>query len=327
MTRPRFLPDNFVLALIGAVTLASFLPCEGRAAETFDRLAAVAVSLLFFLQGAKLSGQAVLAGLLHWRLHLTVLACTFVLFPLFGVALRPVLAPFVGPELYLGVLFLCAVPSTVQSSIALTSVARGNVPAAVCSASMSNFAGIFVTPLVAGLLLSTQGGGQAPLDAVLRIAAQLLLPFVAGQLARPRIGAWVARQKLVVKAVDQGAILLVVYTAFSAAVVQGLWQQVSAGTLVSLLAADALLLALALLATVALSRRLRFRREDEIAMVFCGSKKSLASGVPLAKLLFAAPTVGAMILPLMLFHQMQLMVCALLASRYARRPDDGPGTR
>jgi sodium/bile acid cotransporter 7 len=321
ISRPRYLPDNFTLALIATVVLASFLPCEGKTALAFERITAVAVGLLFFLHGAKLSRQAVIAGALHWRLHLTVLAATFIMFPLFGLALQPLLSRFLGPELYLGILFLCALPSTVQSSIAFTSVARGNVPAAVCSASASNLAGIFLTPVLVGLILSTQGAGHTSLDSVLRIAAQLLLPFIAGQVARRWIGAWVDRHKSVLRIVDQGAILLVVYTAFSEAVNRGLWRELPPAALLSLAVASAVLLGLALLTTTLVSRRAGFSREDEIAIVFCGSKKSLASGVPIAKVLFAGHPIGSVVLPLMLFHQMQLMMCAVIANRYARRQE------
>lgn len=319
ITRPRFLPDNYVLALAGMVVLASLLPVRGQLAEAFDSITAVAVGMLFFLHGAKLSRESIVAGITHWRLHLAVLASTFLLIPLLGIALGPLLTRLVGPDLYLGILFLCVLPSTVQSSIALTSVARGNVPAAVCSASASNFLGIFLTPLLAGLVLSLHGQGQSSLDSVVKIVVQLLLPFIAGHLARRWIGAWVARRKAMLKYVDQGSILLVVYTAFSEAVVQGLWQQLPAGALAGLLVANAILLGLAIGITTWASRRLGFSREDEVVMVFCGSKKSLASGVPIAKVLFASNVVGVMVLPLMLFHQMQLMLCAVLANRYARR--------
>lgn len=320
--RPRFLPDNFTLALIATVVLASFLPCEGKVALAFDRITAVAVALLFFLHGAKLSREAVVAGITHWRLHLIVLASTFIMFPLLGLALQPILSRFVGPELYLGILFLCALPSTVQSSIAFTSVARGNVPAAICSASASNLAGIFLTPALVGLIFSVQGSGAASLDSVLKIALQLLLPFIAGQFARRWIGRWIDAHKAMLKLVDHGSILLVVYTAFSEAVNRGLWSQLPPAALLALIATSATLLALALLATTVVSRRAGFSREDEIAIVFCGSKKSLASGVPIAKVLFASHAIGPVVLPLMLFHQMQLMTCAILANRYAHRAND-----
>jgi len=320
MARSRYLPDNFTLALVATVALASLLPTSGAGAQFFGRLTAVAIGLLFFLHGAKLSREAILAGITHWRLHLLVFAGTFVLFPALGLSLRPLLAPLVTPQLYTGVLYLCVLPATVQSAIAFTALARGNVPAAVCSASASTLLGVFVTPLLVNLFVLPQGGAASSMDAIGRILLQLMVPFVAGHLLRPWIGAWVKRRATVLRGVDQGSILLVVYTAFSAAVIEGLWKQVPLSALAGLLVVCAVLLALALVLTTWAARRGGFDKADEITIVFCGSKKSLASGIPMAHVLFAPHMVGAIVLPLMLFHQMQLMVCALLAQRYARRP-------
>ncbi|GAA4343871.1 bile acid:sodium symporter [Pigmentiphaga soli] len=321
MTRPSFIPDNFTLSLVCTVTLASLLPCSGSAAVAFGWITDIAIGLLFFLHGAKLSREAIVAGATHWRLHLLIFLFTFGVFPLIGLALRPVLAPMVTPELYLGILFLCALPATVQSAIALTSIARGNVPAAICSASASSLLGIFLTPVLVKLIMTTNGDAGMSFDAIGRIMEQLLLPFVLGQVARRWIGAWVTRHRSMLKYVDQGSILLVVYTAFSEAVVGGLWSQVSITTLAGLLACCAVVLGVALTLTTVTSRLLGFSKEDEITIVFCGSKKSLASGIPLAKVLLASHAVGAIVLPMMLFHQMQLMVCAVLARRYAARTD------
>jgi sodium/bile acid cotransporter 7 len=313
--------DTYTLLLVGMVVLASLLPASGAAAVALGRATTLAIGLLFFLHGAKLSREALVSGLTNWRLHLLVLSCTFVMFPLLGLALKPLALALLTPDLYLGILFLCVLPSTVQSSIAFTAVARGNVAAAVCSASASNFLGIFLTPVLVGLLVVRGAASGSSLDSILAIVEQLLLPFLAGQLLRPWIGAWIGRHKPVLRWVDQGSILLVVYTAFSASVIEGLWQKLSAGSLLALAAFSCLLLALALaLATVA-SRKLGFNKEDEIAIVFCGSKKSLASGIPMAKVLFSHAALGTVILPLMLFHQIQLMVCAVLARRWARRVD------
>ncbi len=324
MARSRFLPDNFTLALLGTVTLASVLPASGVAAQALEGITVAAVALLFFLHGAKLSRDAIVAGLSHWRLHLVVVGTTFVLFPLLGWVLRPVLLPLVTPGLYTGILYLCVLPATVQSAIAFTAMARGNMPAAICSASASTLLGIVITPLLVGLLLpeAQQQARAAQHDTLAnigRITLQLLVPFVAGHLLRPWIGGFVQRRAAALKLVDQGSILLVVFTAFSAAVVEGLWRQLPASALLGLVVVCAVLLTLALVTTTWVARRMGFSKEDEITLVFCGSKKSLASGVPMAKVLFASHAVGAIVLPIMVFHQMQLMVCAVLAQRYARR--------
>ncbi|HEV7833880.1 MAG TPA: bile acid:sodium symporter, partial [Caballeronia sp.] len=211
MTRPKFLPDNFTLALVGTVILASLLPCRGAAAVGFNWLTNIAVGLLFFLHGAKLSREAIVSGMTHWRLHIVVLLSTFALFPLLGLALKPVLTPLVTPALYMGILFLCTLPSTVQSSIAFTSIAKGNVPAAVCAASASSLLGIFITPALVGLVV-TDGSGHAgsAWHTVGNIVLQLLVPFIAGQLLRPVISKWLDKNRSILRFVDQGSILLVV---------------------------------------------------------------------------------------------------------------------
>ncbi|MFM0165858.1 bile acid:sodium symporter [Paraburkholderia sediminicola] len=325
MARPKLLPDNFTLCLVGTVIFASFLPVHGQAAVGFNWVTNVAVGLLFFLHGAKLSREAIVAGATHWRLHLVVLLSTFALFPLLGLALKPLLSPLVTPALYAGVLFLCTLPSTVQSSIAFTSIAKGNVPAAVCSASASSLLGIFITPALVSLVVTNQAasGGASPWHTVGNIVLQLLVPFVAGQLLRPLIGKWIERNRGVLKFVDQGSILLVVYGAFSEAVNEGLWHQIPLSALGGLLLISVVLLALALAVTMFVSKRLGFSRADQITIIFCGSKKSLAAGVPMAKVIFASHAVGAVVLPLMLFHQIQLMVCAALAQRWGARDISG----
>ncbi|WP_211310989.1 bile acid:sodium symporter family protein [Halomonas denitrificans] len=326
LSRLRTLFDTFTLLLMAVVAIATLLPAQGDGEVVFVWLTRLAIALLFFLHGAKLSRQAIVAGATHWRLHLLVFACTFVLFPLLGWALEPLLLPLLGLPLFIGVLYLCALPGTVQSAIAFTSIARGNVSAAVCSASASSLIGIGLTPLLLTLLLDAEGAGEAAasLEAVGKIGLQLLLPFTLGHLSRPWTGDWVARHRGWLGSVDQGSILLVVYTAFSASVVGGLWQTVSARELAALTLTCCALLALVLSLTTWLARRLGFDREDEITIVFCGSKKSMATGVPMAQLLFAGGAIGPALLPLLLFHQIQLMVCAVLAQRYARRADEPP---
>jgi sodium/bile acid cotransporter 7 len=306
------------MAILLTVVVASFLPVSGEAATDLSLFTKLVIALLFFLHGAKLSREAVLAGITHWRLHLVILAATFALFPLLGLAAMRLPQAILPTTLASGVLFCCCLPSTVQSSIAFTSVARGNVAAAVCAASASNLFGIFLTPVLVALMLGVHGA-SSPLKQAEAIVVQLFLPFVAGQVARIWIADWMKRRARLVGLVDRGSILLVVYGAFSEAVVQGIWSKVSVIQLLWLAAICGGLLAIVLAITAAASRWLGFSKEDEIAIVFCGSKKSLASGVPMANVIFAGGAVGAIVLPLMLFHQIQLMACAWLARHYAER--------
>jgi sodium/bile acid cotransporter 7 len=309
--------DPYIAAIVGMAGLASVAPVHGVGAVAGGYATNAAIALLFFLHGAKLEPRAALAGARHWRLHVVVLLSTFVLFPLLGLTARALAPQLLPPTLWAGLLLLCVLPSTVQSSIAFTSIARGNVPAALCAATASNLLGMALTPLLAGLLLHTHGGFSA--HAVGDIAMQLLLPFVAGQLARPWIGDWAARNRTLLGLVDRGSILLVVYVAFSEGVTHGMWHQLDAANFGTLLLVDAALLAAVLGLTTVASRVLGFTREDEIAVVFCGSKKGLASGLPMATVLLAGQSVGLIVLPLVLFHQIQLMACAAMARRYAAR--------
>lgn len=313
--------DPYILLLIGMVVLASIAPARGVWGSVTNICADIGIVILFFMHGARLSRQAVIDGARHWRLHSTVAAMTYVAFPALGLGVRSL--PFLSPSLGTGILFLTLLPSTVQSSIAFTAMARGNVAAAVCSASFSNLAGIFITPLLVALLITGKHGGFST-DAVVTIAGQLLLPFLSGHLLRPWIGDWIARRKRLLATVDRGSILLVVYAAFSAAVVEGLWEKVTFADLLAIAGISLVLLATVLLVSGALGRWFGFSRADSIVLQFCGSKKSLATGVPMAGVLFSAPQVGAIILPLMIFHQIQLMVCAVLARRYAAQAEADP---
>ncbi|WP_017236741.1 bile acid:sodium symporter family protein [Streptomyces sp. SS] len=319
---PSRLPvDAYVLALLGTVVLAALLPASGAAANVAEGASTGAVALLFFLYGARLSTREALDGLKHWRLHLTVLGCTFLLFPLLGLAARGLVPTLLTPQLYGGLLFLCLVPSTIQSSIAFTSIARGNVPAAICAGSFSSLAGIVLTPLLAALLLGGSAGGLSA-DGLLKIVFQLLVPFLAGQFLRRWVGGFLVRHKKVLGYVDRGSILLVVYTAFSQGMVAGVWHLVTPARLGLLLAVEAVLLAVMLALTWYGAGRLGFDRADRIAIQFAGSKKSLAAGLPMASVLFG-PQAALAVLPLMLFHQMQLMVCAVIAKRRSRDTETG----
>ena len=310
--------DPYLLAILAMVGLAVLGPAQGSAAVLLGGAGKALVALLFLLYGARLSPQAVWQGLAQWRLQVLVLGGTFALFPLVGMAARPLLSGLISPELCLGFLLLCALPSTVQSSIAFTGMAGGNVAAALCAASASSLIGIAATPLIAGWLLGAPGGPVlGSLDGIL---LQLLLPFLAGQAARPWIAASLQRAGRWVGWVDRGAVLLIVYTAVSAAALAGVWRQLQPLELGGVALIDAALLALVLAAMAAASRGLGLARGDEIVAVFCGGNKSLVAGMPMLAVLLAAATAGAAVVPLILFHQIQLLAGAALARRYARVP-------
>jgi Predicted Na+-dependent transporter len=317
--------DPFTLTLICVVLLASLFPARGGFVPFFEGLTTAAIALLFFMHGAKLSREAIIAGGSHWRLHLWVMCSTFILFPVLGV-LFALWAPVnVDPALYSGFIYLCILPATVQSAIAFTSMAGGNVAAAVCSASASSLLGIFISPLLVGLLMNLHGA-EGSLEQVGKIMLQLLLPFVLGHLSRPWIGDWVARNKKWIGKTDQTSILLVVYSAFSEAVVNGIWHKVGLGSLLFIVVVSIVLLTIVIVVNTFVARKCGFSKADEITIVFCGSKKSLANGIPMANILFPTAMIGMMVLPLMIFHQIQLMVCAVLARRYKRQAEAAKAT-
>ncbi len=320
----KFKPDWFLLGMIAVTALAWALPGPGAAGGWLqpELLTKAGVALLFLLHGLALSFAALRAGVLNWRLHSVVQACTFLLFPLVGVGLTVLLAGRIAPELNLGVFFLCALPSTVSSSVAMTATARGNVAGAVFNATFSSLIGVVLTPLWVAWAIKSTGQTQPIGSVILDLLRWLVLPLVVGQLLRPWFGAWVQRHKARLSVVDRLTILLLVYTSFCDSFKEGVWSGHGVGQLALVSLVCVALLALVMVITSSCSRVLGFSREDRIVAIFCGSKKTLAAGVPMAKLIFGAqPGLGLILLPIMIYHPLQLIVCGLLAQRWGTQDD------
>lgn len=312
--------DPFLLAILGAAVLATLLPVRGVGVEVFGWATKIAIFCLFYLYGSRLHPREALAGLKHWRLHTVILGFTFVLFPLVGLLLGLIPDRLLAASLYPGLLYVTLCPSTVQSSVNFTSIAEGNVAGAIVSASASNLLGVLLTPLLAIALLNTTGDASIGFGAIADIGVQILLPFVLGQLTQRWTGAFVKRHKKL-KLFDQTVIVLVVYSAFSAGVREGVWRLVGVVDIVSLVVVCLVVLAVMLALTWFSAKRLGFDRADCIAIQMCGTKKSLATGLPMATVLFAGQPIGLLLLPLIIFHQAQLMACSALAARYRNHPD------
>lgn len=308
--------DPFLVLLLGAAVLGLVLPATGDAFDVVRTASTIAIGLLFFLYGARLSTAETVRNLRHWRLQLSILSITFVVFPALGLATFLLPDTWLAPELAVGLVLLTLVPSTVQGCVVYTRIAGGNVAAAVVSASTSNLLGVFLTPLLVALLLGAEAGVDA--GSVLRIVLQLLAPFVLGQLLRPVVGGFVQRHDTGLKRFDRSTILLIVYVAFSEGTEAGIWSAVPPldFAVVALLAG--VLLALGLAWCVAWGRLVGFDRPDRIALLFCGSNKSLASGLPMATVLFPSDVVAFVVLPLMVYHQAQILVGTVIANRLAR---------
>jgi sodium/bile acid cotransporter 7 len=313
----RLIPDKFILLLLATLGVATLFPAQGRGLSVVSTIANIAIFSLFFFHGLRLSHEAVWAGLKHWRLQLAVLVFGFGALPLLGLSVSMLAPDFLSAELWLGVLFLCVLPSTVQSAIAASSMAQGNVAASVIAAALSNLSGVILTPLIFAALAQV-GGAGGDLSTIGRIAGLLLLPFALGQVARYWLAAWAERHRVWIGRLDRTTILITVYVAFSAAVVDGLWARLDGAEMLRLFAVVCVLLGVAMGGAWALGGALGLAREDRITLLFSGAQKSLATGAPMARILFPAAQAGMIVIPLMLYHQLQLTVSAWIAARLAR---------
>ena len=311
--------EPFVLAVLGAVVVAAALPAGGAVATGLSWGTTIGVAVLFLLYGARTAPAQALAGLRDWRLQGTVAATTYLLFPLLGLLLALSAGRVLADGLAAGLLFLAVLPSTVQSCVAFTALAGGDVPAAVVGATVSNLAGTVLTPLLAALLLGSSGAGPDA-AALGRIVLQLLVPFLLGLVAGRWVGDRVRAHRRGLALLDRAVIVAVVYAAFSRGVRQGVWQQVGAGEVLVVLGCAALLLALVLSAAWWVPRWWGAPRADRVVVAFCGSTKSLATGLPMATVLFPAHVVGLVALPVILYHPLQVTVCSFLAARLGRAP-------
>lgn len=320
----RLMPDRFVTLMVLSALLGFLLPGLG-ASDGPLRLGTVTklgISLVFFLHGANLAPENLIAGVKNWRVHALIQATTFTIFPALGLILFFGFSEVLPESLRLGFFFLAALPSTISSSVAMTVLARGNVPVAVFNATLSGLLGLVLTPAMISIVTATGSAQFSLLDATINIALTLLAPFVLGQLVRPFIKDALTKHKPIVSLLDRGVILLIVFTSFATSTAGGIWTRFSAFEFSATIVLVLVLLALAFGFTIFAARRLNLSREDEAAAVFCGSTKSLANGAPIAQILFAgSPLLGVILLPLMLYHQLQLVGCALLAQRYAKQTE------
>lgn len=321
-TRQSGVVDWFLLGMVAAVLVASLAPDWGRS-EGVLRLGLwtdVGVFALFFLHGMGLSTDSLKTGATKWKLHLLVQLCTYVVFPVWWALGAWLLGDWIARDLLLGFFYLAVLPSTVSSSVAMTAMAKGDVAAAVLNATLSTLLGVFLTPLMVSAMMGSQGVAIEVADTMLKVAQMLLLPFVLGHILRRWLAAFFARIKPWTSIFDRLVIVMLVWVAFSDSVADGLWRD-HGYTLLAQAALGAVLFLYPMLwFTLRVSRALGFSKEDEIVAVFCGSKKTLASGMPMAKLLFSGhPAMGVLVLPILMYHQIQLFACAAMARRYAAR--------
>lgn len=315
--------DKFVLAIIVVVAVAWLFPQWGseNSKVPLDAIGSVGVSLIFFFYGLKLSPDKIRSGLKNWKLHLLVQLSTFVLFPLIIIACYP-LTGATHHQLWLAFLFLAALPSTVSSSVVMVSIAKGNMPAAIFNASISGLIGIAVTPLWMGLFLQKTAAGFDLGNIYLKLLTEILLPVVLGLLLQRYLHDYTIRFNRYLTLFDKAVILLIIYKSFAGSFEKKIFSTVSWADLLLITLAVAALFFGVYFLTGLLARYMKFNREDRITAQFCGTKKSLVHGTVFSKVLFpASMPAGIILLPLMLFHALQIFIISIIAGQLSRKSE------
>jgi sodium/bile acid cotransporter 7 len=317
----RFRVDGFLIALSAVIAMAALWPAPGATGGVLhaDLLSGYGIVAVFFLYGLTLAPEKLRAGIGRWPVHIVAQAGTFVVFPVIVLLAGTLHADRMSGGLWLGFLYIAALPSTVSSSVAMTSIAKGNVPVAIFNASLSSFLGVVLTPLLVAWSIETTGG-SLPLGAVIgKITLLVLVPMLAGLALHRWAYDYALRNIRVIRLVDRGVILAIVYNSFSDSIGGGVWSGQGPGMLALVMACAILLFFAAFSSVMLVCRLLRFNREDTIACLFCASTKSLATGVPLAGVLFAETSMrGLILVPLMIYHLCQLVIASALAGNHAR---------
>ncbi|MFA0088684.1 bile acid:sodium symporter [Vibrio sp. 10N.286.49.C2] len=311
----------FLVGMVIAIALAIVTPEVGKSNGLIhlDKLTGIGVAIVFFLHGLGLAPSAIKKGFSNWRLHLFIQCATFVFYPLLWVIFGNAFLSYMPAALAFGFCYLFVLPSTVSSSVAMTSIGKGNVPGAIFNASLSSILGVLITPFLIQLFMGLEGAELNLADSIISIAKLLLVPMIAGQLMRPLLLKFVEKHKNIVNKVDKYVILLIVYNAFCDSVANGIWHTFSIGMLLTTIAVCFAVLMVMIHTFQWAARRSRFSHEDEVAAVFCGTKKTLAAGVPMAAVIFGSdPQLGMILLPIMLYHPIQIFYCAIMANRYAK---------
>lgn len=325
-TKPRLAIDPLSIGVFVMMLLGLIVPTTPEIRAFLDVAQDWAIMLLFLLYGARLPTNEVIDGLKNWKLQGSIFLTTFAVFPLISLILAPLLQPFLTQLLVAGVIYICVLPSTIQSSVALTGAARGNVAGAICAATLSNVGGMFITPFLAAFLVGGDGSGTTAgvtVDGFINIFKILLAPFIVGQLSRPWVGAYVQSKANITKQVDRSVIWLNVFAAVAMATADGVWADVDATQLIIMCIVCVILLAIVLIFTWSVGKLIGMNYGDRVALLMCGSKKSLSSGLPIAAAIFPTAILGLISVPLIVYHQIQLVVCAVIAGRLAQAHPDG----
>lgn len=317
--------DKFILAILIVIIIAYFLPQWGSKTSPIplDIIGSIGVALIFFFYGLKLSPEKLTNGLKNWKLHILVQFSTFLIFPLLVLSFYPFIDIEQGQTVWLSLFFLAALPSTVSSSVVMVSMAKGNIPAAIFNASISGLIGIVITPLWMGLFL-TQENTDFSLGVIyIKLFTEILIPVVMGFALQKYLGKYAMKYQKQLATFDKSVILLIIYRSFSESFEENVFSSLAVKDLFIIALAVTLLFYFMYYLTGYLAKKLKFNQEDSITAQFCGTKKSLVHGTIFSKILFPATyPVGLILLPLMLFHALQLFIISIIASKLAKRIEE-----
>lgn len=314
--------DRFVLSIILVIIVAYFFPQWGTEDSPIpiDTISTIGIAFIFFFYGLKLSPDKLKSGLENWKLHVLVQASTFLLFPLLVLAFYPFIKTEEQHTMWLGFFFLAALPSTVSSSVVMVSMAKGNIPAAIFNASISGIIGIAVTPFWIGLFVNQEQTDFDFTHIYTQLILQIILPVILGIVLQRYWGAFARKHSAKLTMFDKSIILLIIYKSFSESFEERIFSSVSVLDLVLLTIGVVVLFYLVFFLIGFMAKKLKFNKEDEITAQFCGTKKSLVHGTVFSKILFGNMTfIGIILLPLMIFHALQLLIVSVIASKMARR--------
>lgn len=310
--------DGFVLSIIAVIGIAYIFPQWGipESKIPIDTISAIGISLIFFFYGLKLSPTKLKEGIKNWKLHLLIQASTFLIFPLLVLLFYPLIKNETQETIWLAFFFLAALPSTVSSSVVMVSIAKGNIPAAIFNASISGIIGVVLTPLWMGLFVQQTGTDFSITDIYVKLIVQIILPVVFGILLQRFLGVFALKHSKLLTRFDKSVILLIIYKSFASSFADNLFSTVSILDLLMLLVSVFLLFGILFFLTGFLAKKMQFNTEDQITAQFCGTKKSLVHGTVFSKIIFGnMASIGIILLPIMLYHAIQLLIISIVASK------------
>ncbi|MBQ0787617.1 MAG: bile acid:sodium symporter [Oceanihabitans sp.] len=318
--------DGFVLSIIAVIGLAYIFPQWGTPESEIpiDTISAIGISLIFFFYGLKLSPTKLKEGIKNWKLHLLIQASTFLIFPLLVLLFRPLIQNETQETIWLAFFFLAALPSTVSSSVVMVSIAKGNIPAAIFNASISGIIGVVLTPLWMGLFVQHTGTDFSITDIYVKLIVQIILPVVFGILLQRFLGEFALKHAKLLTRFDKSVILLIIYKSFASSFADNLFSTVSIIDLLMLFASVLILFGILFFLTGFLAKQMQFNTEDQITAQFCGTKKSLVHGTVFSKIIFGnMASIGIILLPIMLYHAIQLLIISIVASKRSFKTERG----